>query len=72
MLKFIKLTNSIKMGKRKAGKAAAKGGVKVEDQPVEIKQENNNTENLTEYELQRLAMYVDNMPYRKHTFGTEQ
>jgi len=45
------------MGKRKAGKAAAKVGAKVEDQPVEIKKENIDTENLTEYELQRLAMY---------------
>jgi len=44
------------MGKRKAGKAAAKVKVKAEDHPVEIKQENNDTEKLTEYELQRLAM----------------
>lgn len=52
-LEIWKLTT---MGKRKGGKAATAVEVKVEDQP-EIKQEENiDNENLTDYELQRLAM----------------
>jgi hypothetical protein len=59
------------MRKRKAGKAASKAGVKVEDEPnVQIKEEEN-TENLTEYELQRFAMYVENMLFTKEYLGTE-
>jgi hypothetical protein len=60
------------MGKRKAGKKAAKVEVKVEDQPAIKQEENNGNENLTEYELQRLAMYVDTMLFANICLGTHE